>query len=306
MRERDFLAAGLSPAAAREEALARFGDPDKVARWLRDHDTRKLRRSRRTQAMSDLLQDIRYGLRRLWKAPGFTLAVVLVLALGIGATTAIFSVIDAALLRPLPYPKPERLVAVYGPGQNPFSFPQYLDWKRETEVFADLGVYWTTTYTLTGDGEPELLHFGRMSASVPRMLGIVPRVGRLFSPAEDLPGSEGVVMLSEALRRRRFGGDPRILGRTITLGEEPYTVIGIIPPGRRSTVPTALASAQELDAWMSLRLSDKNAPRTLQFLDVLGRLRPGLALAQAEERTASFARGLKESVGTDQDVSLLP
>ena len=105
--------------------------------------------------MSDLLQDIRYGLRRLWKAPGFTLAVVLVLALGIGATTAIFSVIDAALLRPLPYPEAERLVAVYTPGQNPFSFPQYLDWKRDTEVFADLGVYWRTTYTLTGDGEPE-------------------------------------------------------------------------------------------------------------------------------------------------------
>ena len=306
MRERDFLAAGLSPAAAREETLARFGDPDKVARWLRDHDTRKLRRSRRAQAMSDLLQDIRYGLRRLWKAPGFTLAVVLVLALGIGATTAIFSVIDAALLRPLPYPEAGRLVAVYGPGQNPFSFPQYLDWKRETEIFADLGTYWRTTYALTGAGEPELLKVGQMSASVPRMLGVVPRVGRLFSPAEDLPGSERVIMLSEGLWRRRFGGDPRILGRTLTLGEQPYTVIGIIPPGRRSTVPTALAAAQELDAWTSLRLNEKNAPRDLQFLDVLGRLRPGLGLAQAEQRTLSFARGLKEAVGTDQDVQLVP
>jgi putative ABC transport system permease protein len=306
MRERDFLAAGLSPAAAREETLVRFGDPDKVARWLRDHDIRKLRRSRRNQAMSDLLQDIRYGLRRLWKAPGFTLAVVLVLALGIGATTAIFSVIDAALLRPLPYPEPGRLVAVYGPGQNPFSFPQYLDWKRDTEVFADLGTYWKTTYTLTGAGEPELLKVGQMSASVPRMLGVVPRVGRLFSPAEDLPGSERVIMLSEGLWRRRFGGDPRILGRTLTLGEQPYTVIGIIPPGRRSTVPTALAAAQELDAWTSLRLNEKNAPRDMQFLDVLGRLRPGIGLAQAEERTVSFARGLKEAVGTDQDVQLVP
>jgi predicted permease len=307
MRERDFLAAGLPPTAAREEALARFGDPDEVARWLRDHDTRRLRHSRRTQAMSDLLQDIRYGLRRLWKSPGFTLAVVVVLALGIGATTAIFSVIDAALLRPLPYPEPERLVAVYHPGQMiPSSFPQYLDWKRDTEVFADLGAYWKTTYALTGDGEPELLQVGRMSASVPRMLGVVPRVGRLFTPAEDLPGSEGVIMLSEGLWRRRFGGDPSILGRSVTLGEEPYTVIGIIPPGRRSTVPTALAAAQELDAWMSFRLSEKNAPRDMQFLDMIGRLRPGLALAQAEKQTASFARGLKETVGTDQDIELIP
>ena len=306
MRERDFLAEGLSPAAAREEALARFGDPDEVARWLRAHDTRELRRFRRTQAMSDLLQDIRYGLRRLWKSPGFTLAVVLVLALGIGATTAIFSVIDAALLRPLPYPEPERLVAVYNLGQIPSSFPQYLDWKRDTKVFADLGAYWRTTYALTGDGEPELLQVGRMSANVPRMMGVVPRVGRLFTPAEDLPGSESVIMLSEALWRRRFGGDPHILGRTVTLGEEPYTVIGIIPPGRRSIVPTALAAAQELDAWISLRLSPKNAPRDLQFLDMLGRLRPGLAPAQAQEQTASFARGLKEAVGTDQDVELIP
>ncbi|HYU32949.1 MAG TPA: ABC transporter permease [Thermoanaerobaculia bacterium] len=306
MRERDFLAAGLPPAAAREEALARFGDPDEVARWLRDHDTRKLRRSRRTQAMSDLLQDIRYGVRRLWKSPGFTLAVVVVLALGIGATTAIFSVIDAALLRPLPYPEPERLVAVYNSGQIPSSFPQYLDWKRDTEVFADLGTYWKTTYALTGTGEPELLQVGRMSANVPRMLGVVPRVGRLFTPAEDLPGTDRVIMLSEALWRRRFGGDPHILGRTVTLGEEPYTVIGIIPPGRRSTLPTALAAAQELDAWISLQLNTKSAPRDLQFLDMLGRLRPGLALARAEERTASFARGLKEAVGTDQDVELVP
>src|SRR6185436_15625841 len=306
MRERDFLAAGLPPTAAREEALARFGNPDEVARWLRDHDIRKLRRSRRTQAMSDLLQDIRYGLRRLWKAPGFTLAVVLVLALGIWATTAIFSVIDAALLRPLPYPEPERLVDVSHPGQIPVSFPQYLDWKRDTEVFADLGTYWRTTYALTGEGEPELLKVGRMSANVPRMMGVVPRVGRLFSPAEDLPGSEPVLMLSEALWRRRFGGDPRILGRKITLGEEPYTVIGIIPAGRRSTLPTALAAAQELDAWMSLRLNTESAPRSLQFLNMLGRLRPGLALARAEERTASFARGLKEALGTDQDVELVP
>jgi predicted permease len=306
MRERDFLAAGLPPADAREEALARFGDPAKVARWLRNHDTRRLRRHRRIEAMSDLLQDARYGLRRMRQGPAFTLAVVLVLALGIGATTAIFSVIDAALLRPLPYPEPERLVAVYHPGQIPVSFPQYLDWKRDTEVFADLGAYWKTTYALTGAGEPELLQVGRMSANVPRMLGVVPRVGRLFSPAEDVPGTERVIMLSEALWRRRFGGDPRILGRTITLGEQPYTVIGIIPPGRRSTVPNALAAAQELDAWISLQLNMKNAPRDMQFLDLLGRLRPGLALARAEERTASFARGLKEAVGTDQDVELVP
>jgi len=181
MRERDSLAAGLPPEAAREEALARFGDPEKVARWLRQHDTRKLRRHRRIELMSDLLQDARYGLRRMWQAPGFTLAVVVVLGLGIGATTAIFSVLDAALLRPLPYPEPERLVAVHdvsGSGETPPSFPEYLDWKQGTEVFADLGAYFTTTFTLTGAGEPEMLTAARMSANLPRMLGARPRTGR--------------------------------------------------------------------------------------------------------------------------------
>jgi putative ABC transport system permease protein len=309
MRERDFLAAGLSPTAAREEALARFGDPDRVARWLRAHDTRKLRRSRRTQAMSDLLQDIRYGLRRLWKAPGFTLAVVLVLALGIGATTAIFSVIDAALLRPLPYSEPERLVAVHDvQGQEeevPVSFSEYLEWKKNTEVFADLGAYFTTSYALTGLGEPETLQAVRMSASVPRMLGVVPRVGRAFTPGEDVRGSERVVMLSEGFWKRRFGGDPGALGRTITLEDRPYTVIGIIPPGARSIVPTALAAARDVDIWVPLQLDFENAGNT-HFMDILGRLRPGLDLALAEERTAAFARRLQEAEVTDHGIHIAP
>src|SRR5262245_20822929 len=131
MRERDFLDAGLSPAAAREEAVARFGDPEKVRSWLRRHDTRRLRMERRSEILSELAQDIRYGIRRLRLSPGFTAAVVLVLALGIGATTAIFSVLDAALLRPLPYPEPERLVAVIdlqGQDDGPPSYPEYEDW----------------------------------------------------------------------------------------------------------------------------------------------------------------------------------
>jgi predicted permease len=309
MRERDFLAAGLSPTAAREEALARFGDPDKVARWLRSHDTRQLRRFRRTQIMSDLLQDIRYGLRRLWKAPGFTLAVVVVLALGIGATTAIFSVIDAALLRPLPYPEPERLVVirdVQGQDAVVASYPEYLNWKRNTEVFSDLGAYWTISYPLTGAGEPETLQAVRMSASVPRMLGAVPRVGRAFTPGDDVRGSERVVLISERLWKRRFGGDPGVLGRAITLADQPYTVIGIIPPGRRATVPTALAQAQEFDLWVPLQCDVENAPPGLHFLDILGRLRPGLDFARAEERTASFAHRLQETGASQHGIHLFP
>jgi putative ABC transport system permease protein len=309
MREQDFLAAGLPPAAAREEALSRFGDTEKVARWLRDHDTRNLRRSRRIEAMSDLLQDVRYGLRRLRKAPGFTLSVVAVLALGIGATTAIFSVIDAALLRPLPYPEPGRLVSVHDvqeESEDPASFPEYLDWKGNSEVFADLGAYFTTTLALTGSGEPETLQAVRMSASVPRMLGAVPRVGRAFTAAEEVRGAERVVLLSERLWHRRFGGDPGVLGRTLTLGDQPYTVIGIIPPGRRSTLPAALAAARQFDVWVPLQLDTEHAPRGIHFLEVLGRLRPGLDRTRAGERLASFATSLRESGETEHGIHLAP
>jgi predicted permease len=309
MRERDFLAAGLPPDAAREEALARFGDPEKVARWLRDHDTRQLRRHRRIEIMSELLQDARYGLRRLRQGPGFTLATVVVLALGIGATTAIFSVIDASLLRPLPYPDPERLVAVtcsQGEVQTPVSFPEYTDWKRISEVFADVGGYFTATVALTEAGEPEMLQAVRMSANLPGMLGVRPRLGRVFAPGEEAPGAEWVVMLSERLWRRRFGGAPDILGRSVYLGEQPFTVVGIIPSGQRSIVPVALATTQEADVWMPLRLDEERAPRGLHFMEVAARLKPGLALVQADERIATVASRLQKAEVTDHGIRLIP
>ncbi|HVG11147.1 MAG TPA: ABC transporter permease [Thermoanaerobaculia bacterium] len=309
MRERDFLAAGLPPDAAREEALARFGDPAKVARWLRDHDTRQLRRHRRIEIMSELLQDARYGLRRLRQGPGFTLATVVVLALGIGATTAIFSVIDASLLRPLPYPHPERLVSVTCSQEGvptPVSFPEYLDWKRTSEVFSDVGGYFTTTVALTGQGEPEMLQAVRMSANLPEMLGVRPRLGRAFTPGEEARSAERVVMLSQGLWRRRFGGAPDILGRSVQLGEQPFTVIGIIPSGPRSIVPVSLAAAREADVWMPLRLDEEHAPRGVHFMEVAARLEPGLPLAQADERIATVASRLQEAEVTDHGIRLIP
>jgi putative ABC transport system permease protein len=307
MRERDFLARGLPPAAAREEALARFGDPEKVRRWLRRHDTRRQRRHRRSEIMSELIQDVRYGLRRLSQSPGFTLAVVLVLGLGIGATTAIFSVLDAALLRSLPYADPERLVAMLDlQGQDPVpaSFPEVGDWGRNTEVFSGVAAYFPTSFTLTGSGEPEALSGIQMSGDMPRLLGVVPRVGRAFLPGEDARSAQRVVMLSEALWRRRFASDPHVLGRAVTLNGEPSTVIGIIPAGPRSTVPLFLALGRGVDFWVPLRLNEEVAPRGLHFLNVIGKLRPGIGLAQARERTAAFAGRLQETGVTDHGIML--
>ena len=316
--ERDLIASGLEPAEAREEARARFGDPDTVARWLRTHDSRQLRRSERVDALGDLLQDARYALRRLRAAPAFTLAVVLVLAAGIGATTAIFGVIDVLLLRALPYLDAERLVAVrdlQGSDETPASFPEYLDWKEQSDVFAETAAYFTTTLALTGRGEPEMLRAAQMSANLPRLLGVEPRLGRSFAPGEDDPAAERVVMISEDLWRRRFGGDPGLIGTTLTLADQSYTVIGVVPGGGRSIVPRALAAGRRHDLWLPLRLTADDAPRGLHYLDVIARLDPGpspvgaggpaLDLAGARDRIASLARRLQQEAVTDHGIQLV-
>ena len=309
MRERDFREAGLPSREAREEAIARFGDPESVRRWLYRHDLRRHKNERRIEIMGEWLQDVRYGLRRLFATPGFTLAVVAILGLGIGVTTAIVSVLDAALLRPLPYPDPERLVSVSdvqnGEVIDVASYAEYLDWRRDDGIFSDLGAYFSSSSTLTGAGEPETLQTVRMSANLPRLLGVTPRLGRAFAPGEEARSAPRVAMLSESLWRRRFGADPKVLGRAITLEGDPYTVIGVVPvDGFRSIVPTQLATAQRVDLWLPLRLNDEVAPRGVHFLDVVGRLRPGLAFALAEERLESLAARLRQSAVTEHGIRL--
>src|SRR6185295_286961 len=213
----------------------------------------------------------RYGSRRLRQSAGFTLAVIAILALGIGATTAIFSVLDAALLRPLPYPQPDRLLAVadlQGKDEDPVSFPELLDWQAGLAETLDLAAYFPAEMTLTGSGEPETLAAVRMSAELPRFLGVVPRLGRGFAAGEDGPAAPRVVLLGEALWRRRFGGDPRVVGRAITLEGQPYTVIGIVPAGGRSVLPLYLAAGRKVDLWLPLRLDVQKQPRGLHFLSV--------------------------------------
>jgi putative ABC transport system permease protein len=151
-----------------------------------------------------------------------------------------------------------------------------------------------------------MLTAARMSVNLPRMLGALPRTGRAFTPGEERRGGERVVMLSEGLWRRRFGGDPKVLGRAITLEGDPYTVIGIVPAGRRSIVPSDLAAARQADLWVSLRLDTEVTPRDLHFLQVVGRLRPGLGFAQAQERAEGLARRLRESKVTDHGLRLVP
>ena len=183
--------------------------------------------------MTTILQDLRYGIRLLLKKPGFTVVAVLALTLGIGANTAIFSVVNAVLLRPLPYDESERLVFLSERSQvlegMSISYPNFLDWRQQNSAFESIGVYRRQSYNLTGSGEPERMVAGQVSADLFAVLRVSAAQGRVFDNDEDKPGANPVVVLSHALWQRRFGGDPNMIGQALTLDGRTFTVIGIMP-----------------------------------------------------------------------------
>src|SRR5213079_1196315 len=184
--------------------------------------------------LADLAQDVRYGLRTLLKNPGFTVIAVLALALGIGANSAIFSVVNAVLLRPLPFKNPAQLVMVWenathlGFPKNTPSPPNFVDWQKQNTVFTGMAAMSKRSFNLTGVGEPERLDGRRVSANLFDLLGVPALLGRAFVPDDDRPGTH-VVLLSYSLWQRRFGSDSNVIGRAITLNGESYNVIGVMP-----------------------------------------------------------------------------
>lgn len=188
--------------------------------------------------MRTFFQDVRYGLRMLAKNPGFTAAALLTLTLGIGATAAIFSVVDAVLLRALPFRDPGQLVSVYeddsrtGFPRNTPAPGNYADWKEQTQVFQGVAATAWRIFNLSGKGEdPEKLEGEKATHNLLSVLGVTPELGRAFTADEDRPGFEHVVLISHELWTRRFGADRKLLGREILLNNEKYTVIGVLPPG---------------------------------------------------------------------------
>src|SRR4030095_10798390 len=185
--------------------------------------------------VSTLMQDLRYAVRTLAKTPGFTAVALATLALGIGSNSAICSVVNAVLLAPLAHPEPERLVRVYQtfPKQKVTtagaSFLNYEDWARQIRSFEDLGAIRLHDYTLTGRGEPELVVAGTGTSPMFRLLRARPLTGRSFVASDDAPGAAAVAILSEGLWRDRFGGDPAVVGQTVSLDQRPYTIVGVMP-----------------------------------------------------------------------------
>jgi predicted permease len=242
------------------------------------------------QLLGGFAQDLRYGFRTLRKSPGFSVVAMLALALGIGANTAIFSVVNSVLLQPLSYPEADRLLKIWATtadfSSNTVAYPDYLDWRRESRSYTDIGAYRSDAFNLTGAGEPEQLSGDYISASLFPVLGVTPFLGRNFLPEEDRPDAACSVMLSYGLWQRRFGSDRNILGKTLILNAASCAVIGVLPRNFRFRDDAEVYVPMEV--WNSAELRSRELAPGLM---VIGRMRPGVTIkaAQAEASTISKA-----------------
>jgi putative ABC transport system permease protein len=312
------LEAGMATEEAHYAARRQFGNQT----WLKEVS----REMWSLNSIEALIQDLRYGARMLMKSPGFTFVAMLTLALGIGANTAIFSVVNGVLLRALPYYEPERLVMVWGHRpilqaqigleDFPVAVADFVDWRNQNQVFEQMAAMWTPRMNLTGGGEPESVVGLRASASLFPLLGARFAVGRAFLPEEDRAGADRVVVISHGLWQQRYGADPKLIGQKITLNDEAHTVIGVTAPDfqfpRRGEVPTDfyLGVTTKVDLYLPIAFTPELMNnRGGDFLMVIARLKPGVSLQQASADMSAIARRLTEQypqTNTDKGVRLAP
>ena len=248
--------------------------------------------------MRTLLQDIRYGLRMLRKNPAVTAIAVATLALGIGANTALFSVVNGVLLNPLPYYQPERLVALYASTpefrRSSISYLNFLDWQRENRSFEALGGFKGDSVNLTGIGEPQRLSTERVSATFFPILDVKPILGRVFTEQEDQLGGAPVALISEGLWKRRFGASEDAVGRPVTLNGTVYTIVGVIP-GKFNYEDFNFNHNVEvyipIGQWSEKLFRDR---RVSMGMDAVGRLKPGVTLERATADMTSVAAHLSK------------
>lgn len=286
MHAADNERAGLAPEEARRQAVLAFGGVDSI--------TEQYRERRGVPMLQSTLQDVRYALRSFRRQPGFTAAALVVLALGIGANSAIFTVVNAVLLKPLPYPDPERLVAVWHvpppasfPGMTEFAVSpaNFLDWQRQQGVFERMAIGGAKAYSLTGHGPAEQLVASRVSAGFFETLGVQPVHGRRFLAEEDQPGQNQVAVLGFKLWNSRFGGDPAIVGRTILLDGAPFTVVGVMGP--------EFAFPDWAQLWTPLGwTAEERAVRSNHNCYVVARLGSGVDLPKAQAELDAISRRL--------------
>jgi putative ABC transport system permease protein len=278
------LRAGMTPAEARRQAFIKFGGVERIKESTRDEF--------RPALFEDFVRDLRYGARALGRAPGFTAVATLTLALGIGANTAIFSVVNTVLLKPLSYSEPDRLAFVWerntaiGKDRDLVAPPNYLDWKSQNSVFDALGAYRVNGFALTGAGEPESITAITASSSVFRVLGVDALLGRPFTDEEEAR-RDRVVLLRHDFWQRRFGGDRSLVGRSITLTGAAFTVVGVMPPSFR------FPEGNPVDVYSPLVFGPNELTgRRTHSLTVIGRLKDGVSLEAASANMTAIAQGI--------------
>ena len=263
----------------------------------------------RKNIVADLWQDIRYALRMLVKNPGFTTVAVIALALGIGANSAIFSVVNTVLLRPLPYKDAERLVMVWeeaskhGYPQDTPAVANYIDWRDQNQVFEGMAAIADQSFNLTGAGDPERIEGRRVSANLFSLLGAEPQLGRAFTPEEDQPGANRVVILSHPLWQRRFASDANVVGKTLNLNGETFTVTGVMPS--QFQFPT-----RDDELWVPIAFTQAEAARRQShYLQVVARLKPDVTLERAQSEMTTIAARLQQQypeANTDLGAVVVP
>jgi predicted permease len=274
----DNLRLGMSPEEARRQALLGLGGVESMKEAYRDQ--------RGLPWLEMFRQDIRYGARQLRKNPGFTTVAVLTLVLGIAANTAIFSVVNALLLRPLPYADSDRLVMLSVKGTDGevgnADFTTFVDWQERSRSFERMALITSWGGVMTGQGEPERVEGLRVSADYFRLLGMAPMLGRDFKPEEDRPDTWFVVMLSHALWQRRFNSDPNIIGKPIKVSDQTFTVVGVMPPGFEDLLAANFYQPAQIWVPVGYDVTQPWACRTCRHLFAFARLKPGVAFEQAK------------------------
>jgi putative ABC transport system permease protein len=286
MAMRDRMERGETAEQARRSTLREFGNVGLIKEVTRDMWG--------WRSIEELAQDLRFGGRMLAKRPGFTLVAIITLALGIGANTAIFSVVNTVLLRPLSYKEPDRLMMVWedasqqGFPRNSTTPANFIDWRDQNQVFEGMAALGRESFNLTGAGEPEKIDGRRVSATLFDLLGVEPQLGRAFLREEDQPGGNRVVIISHGLWQRRFGSDVNIVGKPLTLNGESLTVVGVMPP--QFEFP-----GRDAELWVPLAFDSREATdRGRHFLEVVARTKSGITLQQAQAEMDAIAARLRQ------------
>lgn len=301
------LAAGMAPAEARFAALRRLGGVEQIKEECRD--------MRRTDYIENLGQDLRYALRALRKSPGFAAVILLTLALSIGANSAIFSVIDGVLLKPLPYPEQNRIVRVFFTGRtfpkfplNPFDFR---DFRARSRSFDALAAFTRADLQLSGSGQPAKLNAFRVTAGYFRVLGLGPERGREFDEHDEIPGNGRLVILGDRMWRTQFTATPDIIGKNITLDSQPFTVVGVMPPGAEHPGNDfhPLGYGDTVDAWWPFTFEGNPNDRGSHYMEGIGRLKAGVKPERAQAEMNGLLAQVKREhgdQGSDWQIMLIP